>query len=73
MDLSLQELEAAINYWRARMPASGAECTLSTEVALLAPLYALMILRSATCVPVEALDPQVRQLLHTWRTQNAPD
>jgi hypothetical protein len=72
MDLKLQELEAAINYWRARRPAGGAECTLSPEVKQLASLYALMIFRGAGSVPVEQIDPGVLQLLQTWREHTAP-
>ena len=43
MDLSVQELEAAINHWRDRRPARGNEYALSPEVNLLAGVYALMI------------------------------
>jgi hypothetical protein len=72
MDLSLQELEAAINYWRARRPACGNEFALSAEVNALATVYALMIFRGARTLPLEQLDSSTRQLLQTWREQHPP-
>jgi len=72
MDLSLQELEAAINYWRAQRPARGNEFALSAEVNVLAKVYALMIFRRATHLTLEQLDTSARQLLQTWRDRNPP-
>jgi len=72
MDLSVQELEAAINYWRAQRPARGNEFALSPEVNVLAKVYALMIFRGAHTLSLESLDPSTRQLLQTWREQHAP-
>jgi hypothetical protein len=72
MDLSLQELEAAINYWRAQRPARGNEFALSAEVNVLAKVYALMIFRRATHLTLEQLDTSARQLLQTWRERNRP-
>jgi Protein of unknown function (DUF3717) len=69
MDLTLQELEAAINYWRGRRPAQGAELALSGEVKVLATLYALMIYSGARSVDEQKIDPGARQLLQTWREQ----
>lgn len=40
MELSVQELEAAINYWRDRRPARGNEYALAAEVKILARVYA---------------------------------
>lgn len=72
MELSVQELEAAINYWRAQRPARGNEFALSPEVNALAKVYALMIFRGAHTLSLDALEPNTRQLLHTWRAQHAP-
>ena len=69
MDLSMQELEAAINFWRARTPARGNEYALSPEVATLATVYALMIFRQAGSVAVESLNTSAQQVLQTWRAQ----
>jgi hypothetical protein len=71
MDLSLQDLEAAINWWRQQRPASGDESTLSAEVSILASLYAVMIWCREASVAAEEIDPEVLPLLETWR-QHAP-
>jgi hypothetical protein len=39
--ISIQELEAAINYWRSQSPAKGEELRLCPEAAALAKPYAL--------------------------------
>jgi hypothetical protein len=69
MALGVQELEAAINYWRERAPARGNEYALSPEVNRLATIYALMIFRGAATLDLNTLDPGARQLLHAWRAQ----
>jgi hypothetical protein len=70
MELSLQELEAAINYWRDRRPARGNEYALSAEVNVLARVYALMIYHHASSLPLEQLDAGARGLLLSWRATN---
>jgi hypothetical protein len=70
MILRVQELEAAINYWRERAPARGNEYALSTEVNRLAPIYALMIFRGAATLDSTTLDPGAQQLLQAWRAQH---
>ncbi|RJF97430.1 DUF3717 domain-containing protein [Noviherbaspirillum saxi] len=67
MDITLPELEQAINYWRALRPSSGEERALSPEVNLLATVYAIMIFNKAHAVPLDSLDQPVRQLLDNWR------
>lgn len=67
MDISLQELEQAINYWRALRPSRGEECALSPEVNTLATVYAKMIFTHAHRIPFAALDQPVQQLLDAWR------
>ena len=69
MELGVQELEAAINYWRERAPARGNEYALSPEVNLLATIYALMIFRGVLAIDADALEPRAQHLLHAWRTQ----
>ena len=54
--ISIQELEAAINYWRNRSPAKGDELSLCAEASLLAKAYALMIIQGAQRIPVDVLD-----------------
>ena len=70
MGLHVQELEAAINYWRERAPARGNEYALSREVNLLATIYALMIFHGAVTLDATTLDAPVQQLLQAWRAHH---
>jgi hypothetical protein len=69
MDLSVQDLEAAINFWRSQRPARGNEFALSPEVNALARVYALMIFHRTHTLPADKLEPRTQQLLQTWREQ----
>lgn len=71
MDITLTELEQAINYWRALRPSSGEERALSVEVDMLATVYALMIYQHLGSVPLESLTVPARQLIEAWRRQQA--
>lgn len=67
MEITLPELEQAINYWRSLRPSTGEESALSPEVNALATVYALMIFRGARTIAVDSLDLPSRQLLESWR------
>jgi hypothetical protein len=54
--LSIQDLEAAINYWRSQSPAVGEELHLCPEAAALAKPYAMMIVQGAQRIPMDVLD-----------------
>jgi hypothetical protein len=71
MNISLTELEEAINYWRRQRPATGEECALSPEVNTLAGVYAMMIFEGMTTTPAEALDTRVQELFTVWQQQLA--
>jgi hypothetical protein len=71
MDISLPELEDAINYWRALRPSTGEEHALSPEVNQLATLYATMIFHRYRSVALASLDASIQQLLEAWRGRNA--
>ncbi|MDB5774801.1 MAG: hypothetical protein JWP38_934 [Herbaspirillum sp.] len=71
MNLTLTDLEEAINYWRRQRPATGEECALSPEVNLLAGIYAMMIFDGLTERPMDTVDAAARQLLTLWRQQQA--
>jgi len=60
MFVTIQELEAAINYWRSQSPAEGEEFRLCSEASALAKPYALMIVQGAQRVPIEALDESAK-------------
>jgi len=69
MNISLPELEEAINYWRLQRPAIGEECALSPEVNTLASVYALMIFNQVGSISLEAVDAVSQQLIASWRSQ----
>ncbi|QWE24702.1 DUF3717 domain-containing protein [Polynucleobacter sp. AP-Elch-400A-B2] len=58
--ITIQDLEAAINYWRSQSPAIGEELHLCPEAAALAKPYALMIVQGAQRVPMDVLDEAAR-------------
>ncbi len=59
-DISITELEAAINFWRNRSPASGDELTLCKEANALSKPYALMIVQRRKSITPEAFEPFAR-------------
>jgi hypothetical protein len=67
MDLTLTELESAINYWRRMRPSVGEERALSPEVNALADTYALMIFDGARTRPLASLGEEARSLIEAWR------
>lgn len=70
MDLTLAELEQAINYWRTQRPSTGEERALSAEVNALANIYALMIFQQIKFVPSSSLDAGVLALIDSWRNRS---
>jgi hypothetical protein len=66
-EVSIAELEAAINYWRAISPAQGEALVLSTQAGALADPYAMMIFRHLATVRLDALDPAARRALEQYR------
>lgn len=70
MDITLPELEQAINYWRSLRPSRGEERALSPEVNTLATVYATMIFNRTNTVSVDSLNPSARELVESWRRQN---
>jgi len=69
MDITLPELEQAINYWRALRPSTGEERSLSPEVDALADVYALMIYTCSHTTALAGLPPAAQQLIEAWRKQ----
>lgn len=64
--LSIQDLEAAINYWRGQSPAVGEELHLCPEAAALAKSYALMIVQGAQRVPMDVLDEAAKLAIQKY-------
>ncbi len=65
--VTIQELEAAINYWRSQSPAEGEELRLCPEAASLAKPYALMIIQGAQRIPVDVLDEFARLAIQNFK------
>jgi len=55
MFISIQELEAAINFWREQSPSRGEALQLCPQAAALAKPYAMMIIQSSQRVPLDGL------------------
>jgi hypothetical protein len=70
--VTIQELEAAINYWRNRSPAMGDELSLCSEASALAKPYALMIVQGSQRIPLDVLDESARSAIQKFikNTQN---
>ncbi|SAK39511.1 PF12512 family protein [Caballeronia catudaia] len=58
--IPINELEAAINYWRARSPSVGDELSLCKEASALSRPYALLIVQRQSGVPIDQLDDEAR-------------
>lgn len=68
MDVTITELEEAINYWRRLRPSIGEERALSPEVNSLADAYALMIFERARVLPLSSLSAAALALIESWRS-----
>lgn len=64
--VTIQELEAAINYWRGQSPSEGDELRLCAEASALAKPYALMIVQGSQRVPVDVLDELAREAVQKF-------
>ncbi|OVZ64973.1 hypothetical protein CDO44_01055 [Pigmentiphaga sp. NML080357] len=67
MEITLTELEDAINFWRAHKPSTGEEHTLCNEAAALAGPYAAMIMNHRRAVDVAGLPEPARAAIEAWR------
>jgi hypothetical protein len=66
-EISITELEAAINYWRHTQPAVGEELRLARPAAALAEPYAMLIMTRRASVAYEQLDPEAVEAIRAWR------
>lgn len=71
MEITLSDLEQAINHWRIVHPSQGEERALSAEVNALATVYALMIFERQRSVQIDDMPPRPRELLQAWLQQKA--
>jgi hypothetical protein len=68
--ITIQEIEAAINYWRNQSPAKGDELSLCAEASALAKAYALMIIQGAQRVPADVLDESAKLAMQKFVKAN---
>ena len=68
--ITIQEIEAAINYWRNQSPAKGDELSLCSEASALARAYALMIIQGAQQVPADVLDESAKLAMQKFVKAN---
>jgi len=66
-DITLTELEAAINFWRARSPSVGDEQRLCPEAGSLATPYAMMIMQKQATAPLDEFEPLAQSAIEQWR------
>ncbi len=67
MEVTLTEIEAAINWWRQLHPSDGHSMRLAPEVAALSKPYALLIWNHAASMPLADLSPNASAALTRWR------
>ncbi|HTH61824.1 MAG TPA: DUF3717 domain-containing protein [Paraburkholderia sp.] len=65
-DISITELEAAINFWRNRSPSTGDELALCKEASALSKPYALLIVQRRLALSPQALDPNARNAWESY-------
>ena len=63
VQISITELENAINYWRSQHPSSRDTMTLCPEAACLAELYARMIVFQMTSISSAEFDSKAKKAL----------
>ena len=66
-EISITELEAAINYWRQISPSEGEEMRLSKTAAALAEPYAMMIMTHRQTLSADWLSEDARAAIDQWR------
>ena len=64
--ISITDIEAAINYWRLTHPSVGEELRLNAQAAALAEPYAMLIVTKRPSLSFDELDVHAQQALHDW-------
>jgi hypothetical protein len=70
--ITLPELESAINYWRQQSPSIGEELRLCKEASALATPYALMILSKRQSIQLGELDERAQKAYEAWTEVTRP-
>jgi hypothetical protein len=66
-EVTLSELEAAINWWRIRHPSEGDAMKLAPQVSALATVYALLIWQGEQSLAFTQLSDSAKQALSAFR------
>ncbi len=64
--ITLPELESAINYWRQQSPSVGEELRLCKQASSLATPYAMMILTKRQTLPFSELGENAQNAYEAW-------
>lgn len=67
-EITLAELEAAINYWRQQVPSIGEEARLCRQASALATPYALLIFHKRQSLREDELDREAHDAVSQWRS-----
>ena len=59
--ITLMQIEAAINYWRAKLPSAGEDLRLCAQAGALAQPYAMMIIERRPSISLAELDQAATQ------------
>jgi len=65
-NITLPEIESAINFWRQRSPSIGEELRLCQEASSLATPYALMIIERRTQIGMAELSEKAQSAFRGW-------
>jgi hypothetical protein len=65
-NITLTQLEAAINFWRQTKPSQGDELRLCDEASALAEPYAMLIMTKRTTLAVDQLDSAAQLAIGQW-------
>lgn len=67
-EISLTELEEAINFWRRTRPSKGEALMLCQEASALAEPYAMLIMTRRPSVKITDLKESAQKAIADWRT-----
>lgn len=73
MNITLTQLEQAINFWRNRHPSTGEEQKLCPEANALATPYAQMIVQHLQHLEIDTLSDPAQGALAQWRQLQGAD
>lgn len=66
-EISVTEIEDAINFWRRSSPSQGEELKLCQQASALAEPYAMLIMTKRASVNITELDAMAQQAIADWR------